>query len=187
MWSSSSFVLCSTFVVFFFQAEDGIRDDLVTGVQTYALPILNLSNELCRDSWTGGSRPVEDALEDVLRVPGGIWRGAEHTHMSGLSWSAGRFAGNESRSVAHDGADRTDARLRHCANLEVRPEKLFLSGYAEELSDLAIRHAALRKRPGAVARPGVSERCAEKYCHAGQGSAPRPHSSRGGCGQEFPF
>src|SRR5258708_21023418 len=29
--------LCSTF--FFFQAEDGIRDDLVTGVQTCALPI----------------------------------------------------------------------------------------------------------------------------------------------------
>src|SRR5207244_10280069 len=26
--------------VFFFQAEDGIRDDLVTGVQTCALPIL---------------------------------------------------------------------------------------------------------------------------------------------------
>src|SRR5258708_24554246 len=27
------------FFVFFFQAEDGIRDDLVTGVQTCALPI----------------------------------------------------------------------------------------------------------------------------------------------------
>src|SRR5207244_6836727 len=27
------------FVLFFFQAEDGIRDDLVTGVQTCALPI----------------------------------------------------------------------------------------------------------------------------------------------------
>src|SRR5947208_12191765 len=27
---------------FFFQAEDGIRDDLVTGVQTCALPILRL-------------------------------------------------------------------------------------------------------------------------------------------------
>jgi len=26
-------------LVFFFQAEDGIRDDLVTGVQTCALPI----------------------------------------------------------------------------------------------------------------------------------------------------
>src|SRR5947208_12580101 len=30
------FILC----FFFFQAEDGIRDDLVTGVQTCALPIL---------------------------------------------------------------------------------------------------------------------------------------------------
>src|SRR5207244_5056075 len=31
---------CDFFVyVFFFQAEDGIRDDLVTGVQTCALPI----------------------------------------------------------------------------------------------------------------------------------------------------
>src|SRR5207244_7453584 len=29
----------SHFLVFFFQAEDGIRDDLVTGVQTCALPI----------------------------------------------------------------------------------------------------------------------------------------------------
>src|SRR5258708_39426296 len=30
----------SLLVFFFFQAEDGIRDDLVTGVQTCALPIL---------------------------------------------------------------------------------------------------------------------------------------------------
>src|SRR5258708_21044538 len=34
MWSSSWLPSC-----FFFQAEDGIRDDLVTGVQTCALPI----------------------------------------------------------------------------------------------------------------------------------------------------
>src|SRR5258708_12871369 len=32
-------------LVFFFQAEDGIRDDLVTGVQTCALPITNKSRE----------------------------------------------------------------------------------------------------------------------------------------------
>src|SRR5258708_11672527 len=31
-------------MVFFFQAEDGIRDDLVTGVQTCALPILKLKS-----------------------------------------------------------------------------------------------------------------------------------------------
>src|SRR5947208_4212633 len=30
----------SYFLIFFFQAGDGIRDDLVTGVQTCALPIL---------------------------------------------------------------------------------------------------------------------------------------------------
>src|SRR5205823_9366945 len=34
------------FVFFFFQAEDGIRDKLVTGVQTCALPI-SLSCRLC--------------------------------------------------------------------------------------------------------------------------------------------
>src|SRR5207244_9484123 len=34
-------VVCdhAIFLFFFFQAEDGIRDDLVTGVQTCALPI----------------------------------------------------------------------------------------------------------------------------------------------------
>src|SRR5258708_16958939 len=32
--------------VFFFQAEDGIRDDLVTGVQTCALPIYQISDAI---------------------------------------------------------------------------------------------------------------------------------------------
>src|SRR5207244_9324509 len=36
------FFLC---FFFFFQAEDGIRDDLVTGVQTCALPILASTNK----------------------------------------------------------------------------------------------------------------------------------------------
>src|SRR5438105_10927957 len=34
---------------FFFQAEDGIRDPLVTGVQTCALPILDFLNEFLRE------------------------------------------------------------------------------------------------------------------------------------------
>src|SRR5205809_1748843 len=38
---------------FFFQAEDGIRDVAVTGVQTCALPIL-------MDSWYGGQQSVFD-------------------------------------------------------------------------------------------------------------------------------
>src|SRR5690625_7864078 len=38
---------------FFFQAEDGIRDGHVTGVQTCALPISQLS---CAPTWPPGSR-----------------------------------------------------------------------------------------------------------------------------------
>src|SRR5258708_17443274 len=35
----ASLHMAGSLAVFFFQAEDGIRDDLVTGVQTCALPI----------------------------------------------------------------------------------------------------------------------------------------------------
>src|SRR5690348_17962179 len=45
---------------FFFQAEDGIRDGRVTGVQTCALPILNLD-----DVETGGERAFRGAAERV--------------------------------------------------------------------------------------------------------------------------
>src|SRR5258708_20669282 len=40
-----SVVRLSSTVFFFFQAEDGIRDDLVTGVQTCALPIYSFHPE----------------------------------------------------------------------------------------------------------------------------------------------
>src|SRR5438876_11163716 len=36
--------ICFVFFFFFFQAEDGIRDGRVTGVQTCALPILYISS-----------------------------------------------------------------------------------------------------------------------------------------------
>src|SRR5207244_10101700 len=39
-------LLCfAVFIYFFFKAEDGIRDDLVTGVQTCALPICRIVSE----------------------------------------------------------------------------------------------------------------------------------------------
>src|SRR5206468_5421301 len=43
------------FVFFFFQAEDGIRDLIVTGVQTCALPILPEAHR--GDAVAGGGRP----------------------------------------------------------------------------------------------------------------------------------
>src|SRR5258708_26628362 len=48
--------------IFFFQAEDGIRDDLVTGVQTCALPILRIRLR----SRTGGPEvPYRQLIMDV--------------------------------------------------------------------------------------------------------------------------
>src|SRR5205823_10143241 len=46
------------YFIFFFQAEDGIRDKLVTGVQTCALPILALLQIL----HTGGEHLAEHRL-----------------------------------------------------------------------------------------------------------------------------
>src|SRR5207245_7691281 len=47
LYTSSSCVYLFVFFVFFFffQAEDGIRDATVTGVQTCALPIFKLGNQ----------------------------------------------------------------------------------------------------------------------------------------------
>src|SRR5207244_9833941 len=48
---------CRSWFFFFFQAEDGIRDDLVTGVQTCALPIFRSDAVPCRcSSESGGPR-----------------------------------------------------------------------------------------------------------------------------------
>src|SRR2546425_8792207 len=52
--------LCDLIFFFFFQAEDGIRDKLVTGVQTCALPIS--IDDLLGD----GHRPGVGALRGLL-------------------------------------------------------------------------------------------------------------------------
>src|SRR5258708_29385998 len=57
-WHAVIFFFCVLF--FFFQAEDGIRDDLVTGVQTCALPIYTCRHrgaKLC-NAEVGSSRSL---------------------------------------------------------------------------------------------------------------------------------
>src|SRR5205823_11082768 len=53
---------------FFFQAEDGIRDKLVTGVQTCALPISHASPDTVRNciEYFGVNRPVWDQYTGYL-------------------------------------------------------------------------------------------------------------------------
>src|SRR6266498_323829 len=65
---------------FFFQAEDGIRDADVTGVQTCALPISTLWKELLDEVWAclraggvhGGCRNVMLYRDDVPHVEVGV-------------------------------------------------------------------------------------------------------------------
>src|SRR5437016_6310416 len=54
-------VICFVFFFFFFQAEDGIRDWSVTGVQTCALPIFTRANSLGQYLFVN-DRPVRDKL-----------------------------------------------------------------------------------------------------------------------------
>src|SRR5947208_6358199 len=69
MGSYSGYVLCCSLcyfafvlIFFFFQAEDGIRDDLVTGVQTCALPILSREGRSLADvAYTLSQRRHGDA------------------------------------------------------------------------------------------------------------------------------
>src|SRR2546430_11177373 len=72
-------VVLILFLFFFFQAEDGIRDLTVTGVQTCALPILLIGKrrqEPCRAAFltgplvNGGQGPVRqhDPAADVFAV-----------------------------------------------------------------------------------------------------------------------
>src|SRR5947208_10638141 len=65
------------FIFFFFQAEDGIRDDLVTGVQTCALPILIVRGEGaagaaqgCRDGAVAGELEDSALVRDDLPSAG---------------------------------------------------------------------------------------------------------------------
>src|SRR5215216_3431600 len=78
---------------FFFQAEDGIRDDLVTGVQTCALPIA----VRCLGAWTrrggGGVRDflaksaaIVAASARLLSVRKGAYAPRESHKEGSMSW-----------------------------------------------------------------------------------------------------
>src|SRR5437868_7923695 len=63
--------------IFFFQAEDGIRDRNVTGVQTCALPILILLL-LAKIGEASRFGSPESILPDGLRVVGQLDKAAQH-------------------------------------------------------------------------------------------------------------
>ena len=68
MKGGESYECKSMICIFFFQAEDGIRDSPVTGVQTCALPI-----SLAYRKYSMDYVPNEDAAKAAGK---GLWRGA---------------------------------------------------------------------------------------------------------------
>src|SRR5207244_10439941 len=64
-------------IYFFFQAEDGIRDDLVTGVQTCALPISLPGICSCRGASSLSAAPALPAA--AFEPPAGLLAGARRS------------------------------------------------------------------------------------------------------------
>src|SRR5207244_9698952 len=80
------------FCFFFFQAEDGIRDDLVTGVQTCALPISSTMEPGCQAGEV--SRSTAPSSRVRSRVPSGCSPGP----LCSRTRSEERRVGKECRS-----------------------------------------------------------------------------------------
>src|SRR5205807_3805399 len=61
-------IMCSLFFFFFFQAEDGIRDYKVTGVQTCALPIFFGSGSIMQSALK-----AQEILAEKYNVSADVW------------------------------------------------------------------------------------------------------------------
>src|SRR3712207_7823949 len=100
---SCVFVVFSVFFfVFFFQAEDGIRDIGVTGVQTCALPIFRLGRAVAA-AWIGACCEASaevDARAFLRMVEEHNWSARTYLMgvMTGLERSEERRVGKECRS-----------------------------------------------------------------------------------------
>src|SRR5207248_4125887 len=88
---------------FFFQAEDGIRDRTVTGVQTCALPISNSGVKLVA-SWDGEQISVE-VVDD------GPGFAAEILEQLGEPYVTSRMAGQENAARGVDPARSEERRV----------------------------------------------------------------------------
>src|SRR2546425_9510012 len=103
---------------FFFQAEDGIRDKLVTGVQTCALPICaRVDPHAHRDEGDGHDDPaVEEGQCQRIRFAGGSPRAARRIFSAKVPAKATRsmaafsaWSGGE--SITSEVIDRKSTRL----------------------------------------------------------------------------
>src|SRR5690606_8045395 len=120
---------------FFFQAEDGIRDFHVTGVQTCALPIsgrVRLDRQLLRGARLGARRAGGGAR--LARCGRGRFRSGE--------LGSGVSAGGAVRTRLPAAAGRTGRRGRHPADAAGRGRSRVLAGLSQLLRDHALQPLA---------------------------------------------
>src|SRR5256885_6339522 len=96
--SNRSSLYVSLFVFFFFQAEDGIRDYKVTGVQTCALPICLASVGDAEHLAQLGDRVAADTLREVTGLVA-VGARAAGANLHGAGRAAGR---SEERRVGKE-------------------------------------------------------------------------------------
>src|SRR5437879_13481088 len=97
---------------FFFQAEDGIRDTSVTGVQTCALPIFSCAARLASRSSapTGGARVALGRARPEGAAP--LVAGPRVPHEEDPGRSEERRVGKECRARVWRDAEREDREKR---------------------------------------------------------------------------
>src|SRR2546430_4109580 len=98
------------FFFFFFQAEDGIRDLTVTGVQTCALPIFELGAEAGSGrTFPGTQRNANSLASDALFAHLGGDIGDSTSWRTGVSWLRARSTGRAYQDVDQFGTPVTNA------------------------------------------------------------------------------
>src|SRR5699024_3963700 len=129
----------ATSLCFFFQAEDGIRDRNVTGVQTCALPILRAARARARPGVPhrdcGGvrGRPSGGRLARVRAALAGPGRGRRRNPFWRDQRGVGRDQALEDRGQAAAGGQRDPASGLDVLRGGARPPKPLICAFTDEM------------------------------------------------------
>src|SRR5205807_4812428 len=99
---------------FFFQAEDGIRDYKVTGVQTCALPILNWA------SHQTNSKNIPEIALQLTRTPLSEVKRTSQFDRAMSAFDPKRTFAERARSISSDKIGRAQSELQSPCNLVCR-------------------------------------------------------------------
>src|SRR5258708_9602273 len=146
--------------LFFFQAEDGIRDDLVTGVQTCALPISRLLLDIAPKEETPSHTPwwltalrLAAATLVILAAAGPIWN--PQTGLAGNSAPLGILL-DDGWSAASSWDIRINAADALIANADSNRRGVTMCPLSEPARDITLM-------PGGTARVALRQLVPKPY------------------------